>query len=237
MKIIGHRGARGLSPENTIAGIEKAIEHGVDEIELDARITKDGVAVLHHDPAVRDPSGQELTIRHATYTELLRHKPDLAALDMAIRVIAHRCPVIIEIKPGEDPKKIERIIRYYLAKGWRLHEFRVASFSLPILQYMHETFPHLPLIVNERWSSIRARYKCEKVGTKRVSMQQWWLWRGFLKAMKRSGYQISPYTVNNPKRARKWHPYIYGIITDRPDLFERKHTQKGHSHPASRVDN
>lgn len=229
MKIIGHRGARGLSPENTIASIQKAIEHGVDEIEIDARITKDGVVVVHHDPVVHDPSGAEISIRHTTYAELLRHKPDLAALDMAIRAVAHRCPIIIEIKPGEDPKKVERIIRYYLAKGWRLNEFRVASFSLSILEYMHHAFPHMPLVVNEKWSGIRARYKCDRVDTKRVSMQQRWLWRGFLRAVKKGGLQLSPYTINNPKRARKWQPYLYGIITDRPDLFEHKHQAKKHA--------
>ena len=62
MKIVGHRGARGLSPENTIASLEKAIEHGVDMVEVDVRVTKDGVAVLHHDPVVTDPDGAEIII-------------------------------------------------------------------------------------------------------------------------------------------------------------------------------
>jgi glycerophosphoryl diester phosphodiesterase len=222
MKIIGHRGARGLSPENTIASIEKAIEHGVDEVEVDVRMTKDHVAVLHHDSTLIDPSGTEVTIKHTTYAELLRHKPDLAALDHAIRVIGHRCPLIIEIKPKVNPEEIINIIRFYLAKGWRIEEFRVASFDYKILQQVRQALPDISIIVNEAWSSIRARIRCRKLGTRRISISQLALWRGFLKAMHKSGYKVSPFSINSVRRARKWRPYLYGAITDYPDRFEKK---------------
>lgn len=222
MNIIGHRGAKGLSPENTLASIEKAARHSVDEIELDVRMTKDHVAVLHHDPWLIDPSGAEVSIRRTTYAELLRHKPDLAPLDHAIRTIAHRCGILIEIKPGEDPRKTFDIIRFYLAKGWRLDEFSIASFDPKILAQARNEFPDISLVVNEPWSSIRARARCRRLGTKRISMQQRWLWRGFLYAIKKAGYQISAYVVNNPRQARKWAPYLYGVITDFPDRFEKK---------------
>lgn len=47
--IQGHRGARGLMPENTLAGFKKAVEIGVSTIELDVGITKDEVVVVIHD--------------------------------------------------------------------------------------------------------------------------------------------------------------------------------------------
>ena len=46
----GHRGARGLAPENTLAGFAKALEIGVTTLETDLAVTKDGVIVLSHDP-------------------------------------------------------------------------------------------------------------------------------------------------------------------------------------------
>ena len=45
----GHRGARGLAPESTIAGFETALRLGVTTLELDTVVTKDGVVVIHHD--------------------------------------------------------------------------------------------------------------------------------------------------------------------------------------------
>jgi glycerophosphoryl diester phosphodiesterase len=48
----GHRGARGLRPENTLPSFEAALDHGVDSIETDLHLTRDGVAVLCHEPLV-----------------------------------------------------------------------------------------------------------------------------------------------------------------------------------------
>lgn len=64
----GHRGARGLAPENTLAAFERALEIGVTTLELDIAITADGIAVISHDPALleaitRDAEGQWLTAR------------------------------------------------------------------------------------------------------------------------------------------------------------------------------
>ena len=61
----GHRGARGLAPENTLAGFRKALEIGVSTLELDLAMTRDGVLVVSHDPTlnpdvVRGPDGRWL---------------------------------------------------------------------------------------------------------------------------------------------------------------------------------
>lgn len=50
MEIQGHRGARGLLPENTLPSFAKAISIGVDAIELDTAVTADGVVIVTHDP-------------------------------------------------------------------------------------------------------------------------------------------------------------------------------------------
>jgi glycerophosphoryl diester phosphodiesterase len=62
----GHRGARGLFPENTLDGFARSIALGVDTLELDVGMTADGVVVVTHDPALnpditRDPAGDWLT--------------------------------------------------------------------------------------------------------------------------------------------------------------------------------
>ncbi len=48
----GHRGARALFPENTIAGFQATIAMGIRTIELDVGVTRDGAVVVHHDPAL-----------------------------------------------------------------------------------------------------------------------------------------------------------------------------------------
>jgi glycerophosphoryl diester phosphodiesterase len=64
----GHRGARGLAPENTLPAFERALQLGVTTLELDVGVTADGVVVVSHDPALnpaitRDAAGAWLTQR------------------------------------------------------------------------------------------------------------------------------------------------------------------------------
>ena len=55
IEVHGHRGARALRPENTIPAFEYAIAQGVDVLELDMDVTKDGVVVVSHDPILHAP--------------------------------------------------------------------------------------------------------------------------------------------------------------------------------------
>ena len=61
----GHRGARGLAPESTIASFDAAIAHGVTGIEFDVRLTGDGEVVVWHDPTLEAAKcvfeGEDLT--------------------------------------------------------------------------------------------------------------------------------------------------------------------------------
>jgi glycerophosphoryl diester phosphodiesterase len=61
----GHRGARGLLPENTLASFQRALQEGADTLELDVMLTADGMPVVSHDPALhpdltRDAAGRWL---------------------------------------------------------------------------------------------------------------------------------------------------------------------------------
>ena len=79
----GHRGARGLAPENTLEGFAAALAIGVTTLELDLAMTKDGVVVVSHDSELnpdhtRGPDGQFLkttgpAIRSLTLAELKRY--------------------------------------------------------------------------------------------------------------------------------------------------------------------
>lgn len=234
MKIIGHRGARGVSSENTIASIETAIRHGVDGVELDARVTKDGVTVLHHDPVLHDPAGGEVLIDHSNYADLLRHKPDLTALDMAIRAVQHRCQIMIELKPGVPAKQTIAIIHDRLSRGWRIEEFSIASYDPKILAIFRSEFPGIQLVVNELWSGIRATRRARSLETKRINMYENWLFAAYLRWIKKSGWQITVFPANkkrwhqrksfanDPVRMKAWRPYLYAVITDRPDLYKKK---------------
>jgi glycerophosphoryl diester phosphodiesterase len=80
LELQGHRGARGLAPENTLPGFERALAIGVDTLELDVGVTRDGVVVIHHDRRLnpdiaRSPDGKWVsapapTIHSLSYADL-----------------------------------------------------------------------------------------------------------------------------------------------------------------------
>ena len=219
VKIIGHRGARLLAPENTIAGFKKALEHNVDEIECDVRITEDNVAVLIHDPYLHDPGGARLPVSKHTYEELTNHKNDLATLEEALRFVGRRVPVMIELKPREDPGPAVAVVRKLLAEGWQTTDFALVSFDFAILQELKRQLPQIELVVDEMWSGVRASRRARKLGARRINMFSWWLWSGFIRAMSRS-YELSAFPLNNTRKARRWAKAgLSGVITDTPDLF------------------
>jgi glycerophosphoryl diester phosphodiesterase len=89
----GHRGTRGLAPENTLAAFRRAIAIGVTTLETDLAVTRDGVLVISHDPRlnpdiVRGPDGKWIgakgpPIHTLTLAELSRY--DIGRVDPASR--------------------------------------------------------------------------------------------------------------------------------------------------------
>jgi glycerophosphoryl diester phosphodiesterase len=215
VKIIGHRGARGLAPENTIAGLQKALKHKVDEIEFDVRVTKDGIPVLHHGQKLRDTSGNHLDLADHSFEELKNHKPDLITLEAALETFATKVPLCIEVKRGEPTQPIAKIIRKY-----QHNRIFVGSKNQKTLRELHKLLPDVPKIVIEPWSGVKATYRARPLSTKLISMNQRFLWFGFISAMRRRGYELYAYTMNNPKKARRWAKYgLAGVVTDFPDRF------------------
>lgn len=86
--IQGHRGARGLKPENTLPSFEAALDTGVTSIETDVHLTRDGVPILAHDPVVSDrtfrlrpgscspPPSPHLLVRSLTLADLRGYRAD-----------------------------------------------------------------------------------------------------------------------------------------------------------------
>lgn len=222
MKVVGHRGARGLAPENTIASLKKAIEHGADEIEIDVRVTKNGVVILHHDAKLSDRSGQRLSIKNSLYADLKRRKPDLTTLEEAIEVVNKRVPLQIEVKPGVPVSPVVKTLKQFIKQGWREADFLLGSKSQTTLNDLHRQFPSIQKVVIESWSGIRAHLRARQVGTKLISINKLCLWPGYIRAVKRSGYYLYSYTVNDLAKAKQWQKNgLDAVVTDYPDRFDK----------------
>jgi len=115
--IVAHRGAPSTHPENTLPSFEAAIALGARIVELDVRVSADGVPVVMHDPTVDRTTDGSGSVHELTATELAQLNAGTADTPAAVPTLADvldlvsgRAAVALEIKnlpgePGHDPRR------------------------------------------------------------------------------------------------------------------------------------
>jgi len=135
---VGHRGAMGYEPENTLASFKKAIELAAGMIEFDVRVCKTGEVVIMHDETLERTTNGSGKIKDKTLTELkgllVGGKERIPTLTEALDFIDKKIKVNIELKGKNTAFKVCRTIqRYVEERGWQYDDFIVSSFSKPEL--------------------------------------------------------------------------------------------------------
>jgi len=120
--IVGHRGAKGLAPENTLKAIGIALKLGVDAVEVDVRATSDGKLILLHDEDFWRVARVKAKPREMAYDEI-RYKiriggEHVPTLEEAIELINGRVGLLVEIKEPETVDKIVDVLREYGFPKW-----------------------------------------------------------------------------------------------------------------------
>lgn len=112
--VIGHRGACGRAPENTLTAFRLALQMGVDMVECDVRLTRDGVPILLHDPELQrttngwgpvgDYTLEQIRRLNVSAWPWKRYPPErVALLEELLDLCRGRCGVGIDIKPEGAP--------------------------------------------------------------------------------------------------------------------------------------
>ena len=139
MLIIGHRGAAGLAPENTIASLKAGFEAGSDILEFDVRITSDGIPILAHDAWIKGKS-----IRKHTYDEL-RALADIATLDDALSSFFGKILINIELKQSDHIDTVLTVIRPYVKHDADWEDIIFSSFKVAALKMLRSQNEHANL--------------------------------------------------------------------------------------------
>lgn len=158
--VIGHRGAAALAPENTLAGIRLAAEGGVRWVEIDVRLSVDGVPILSHDATLERMAGLDCAVSSLTAAELGRiavpgpfsgefASETVPTLDSALalgRTLG--VGVNVEIKAGVARNRalVHAVARTLEdARGDGGPTIMVSSFRFALLREMRRIAPILPL--------------------------------------------------------------------------------------------
>jgi glycerophosphoryl diester phosphodiesterase len=226
MIIISHRGAAGLAPENTLAGIDEAIKAGVDKIEIDVQVTKDNRLVLFHDNSMYRITGKtqsisELTLKEVSTTTTHSGQP-IPTLEEAIEH-AGDCPLLLDCKGNNWPK--------LLASAIKKHNYPLPSVSSPSQQDLYEfrqLVPESKVYLSDLTKPLGALYAARTLGFNGVSLNFWTLNPLSYHYAKRYGLEIIAYTVNRTILARFLH-FLYPraiITTDFPNRLAKLSTRR-----------
>ena len=100
--IIGHRGASGLEPENTLASFRRALELGADGVECDIHLSRDGQAMVIHDPTLQRTTNGNGAVAEMDLAQLRRldagHGERIPTLEELLELIRGRGQVFCELK-------------------------------------------------------------------------------------------------------------------------------------------
>jgi len=113
--IVGHRGAAGLEPENTLRAIRRALDMGLRAVEIDVRMSKDGFPVVIHDDHVDRTTNGSGKVSDLTLEELRRLDAGMGEkiplLDEVLDEISNKAVLFLEIKEdGAVKPSVESVI-------------------------------------------------------------------------------------------------------------------------------
>ncbi len=132
--VIGHRGACGYAPENTLASFKKAIELGVHAVELDVFKTKDNKLVVIHDQVLNRTTNGSGLVFEKTLQELKKlnagNGETIPTLEEVLDCIDRRIKINIELKGQQVTALVAACIKKYVEeKKWSYDNFIVSSFN------------------------------------------------------------------------------------------------------------
>lgn len=199
---IGHRGARGHAPENTLASIDKAISLGCDMIEFDVQRTSDGHLVLIHDPRLdRTTNGTgrvaESTLQHLRSLDAGQGET-IPTLNEALHRINRQAAVNIEIKSANGTATaIAAEVARFLASGWSPTDFLVSSFHVPELIDFQKALPQVPIATLICGVPVDLAASAEAVGAAALNISHEFADKRLIDDAHIRGLAVYVYTVND----------------------------------------
>lgn len=233
MKIIGHRGARGEAPENTLGGFQYIHDLGIRAVEFDVRQLKDDALIVMHDDNFLRTTGIDQKLYQLDSTKLEAYnqaniwmdweKQVTPTLRQSLNIMHDFDHLEVEVKAVDTQVQAEKLIAelQQQLKGFE-HTAVITSFDLKIhhaliLQNTH--FKHGLLIENdigEKAIEQAIELQCCQIGwMNQLATDE------IIKTTQKAGLAVSVWTVNDIERAKHLRNLkIDGLITDFPKMMQ-----------------
>lgn len=232
-RVIGHRGAAGHAPENTLAGFRKAAALGAAWVEFDVALTGDDVPVLMHDETLKRTTDGAGKLAETPYRQV-------AALDAgawfgaefagetvpglveAIELLAGlSLSAVVEIKPTAGrAHETGTIAARIVAEHWTNAQQApvIASFETAALAAAREAAPAIPRGFGLRRMRRDWHEQAAALGCRSIHCNHRMLTARRARRFRDAGYRLLAYTVNDAKRALKLFDWgVDAVFSDYPE--------------------
>ncbi len=217
---IGHRGARAYAPENTLTSFKKALEIGVDAVELDVRKTKDGSLVVIHDEDVKRTTNGEGLVNELTLKEIkgldAGDGEKIPTLEETLDFLDKKVKVFVELKETGIEDQVLSIV---CEKGLEKNVI-IVSFLEEALKKVRE------LNKDIETGLIYARHKnplksaLDLKANYLLALYRFTHTANVEKAHE-SGLKVVVWTINKPEEVEEYAKKgVDGIASDKPDILK-----------------
>jgi len=224
--IIGHRGASGYEPENTLRSFAKAIELGVDMIEFDVHVCASGELVVIHDDTVDATTNGSGLVAEKTLGELQsldagkgEHIPTLSEV---LDLVHRRVKVDIELKGLGTAGLVAHLIDEYVQhKDWTYDDFFVTSFARDEIEQFCVVCPqvqtsHIIHSLEGNWHEV-----LDQITTKIFITSSEAITSEIVKYLHGRGMYVYVYTVNEYAELERMQQLsVDGVFSDFPDRVQ-----------------
>jgi len=222
---IGHRGACGYEPENTLRSFLKALELGCDMVELDVHLCASGELVVIHDETVDRTTNGTGFVSEKTCDELKTFDAGkgecIPTLREVLDAVDRRMKINIELKGRGTADSVVQLIKEYVQeKNWNYGDFLVTSFDHYALQKISKANAKIPLGILVYCASICADHMARAVGACCVVVNHKVVHKKFVDDLHAQGLSVFVFSINDPDGVvNAQNCAVDGIISDVPDIL------------------
>jgi len=224
MLCIGHRGAAGHEPENTLRSVRRALDMGVDGIEIDVYCVQGSLVVIHDAALGRTTNGSG-PVRRRTLAELRRldagKGEHIPLLQEVLDTVDRRAFVNIELKGPRTAVPVLALLRETLSRRWAPTDFLISSFRRTELRQLRGSA--FPIGILFARSARLFRPLARSLGATSIHVPLAYATSRLVSRVHADGRKLFVFTVNERKDMERMRELgVDGIFSDFPDRWTGK---------------
>lgn len=220
---LGHRGACGHAPENTLASMRKAIELGVHGFEFDIQLSKDNEPVVIHDDTLERTTNGKGCVSDFTLQELqlldAGNGEKIPSLRNVLDMVDKRCRLLIELKAEHSAQGVADIVTHYVQHfGWSYEQLFVCSFDHLQIAAVRAINPDIHTCALLVGIPVSLAALASEAGAWAINPNVHHITQALVDDAHRRNLKVITWTGNDPRDIERMKALgVDGIISDYPD--------------------